>query len=116
MNEPLCGDLNRRVTFRFVQTKPNSNSGFTNTVSNEFTVWGRVEAVGAQIFWETSQINSTVTHRIFVRAVKGKTYPCDFKNVVWAVCENSRYKVMRVNDLNGEHRFTLLEVCAEGVN
>ena len=115
MNLPEIGKLNHRVTFQTISTVVNEGSGFTNKVKSEFETWGRIEAVGAQIFWETSQINSTITHRIFVRAVKGRTYPSDFKNVVWAVSEGVKYKIMRVTDVNAAHRFTMLEACADGV-
>lgn len=115
MNNLMCGDLNKRVTFETVKTVANKASGFNNQVTDSFTVWGRVEATGTQVFWNTSQIGPGVTNRIFVRAVKGKTYPCDFKNVQWASCEGVKYKILRVMDVNGEHRFTLLECCADGV-
>lgn len=115
MSFPEIGALNRRITFKAVKTVKNESSGFSNTVTSEFTVWGRVEAVGAQIFWNSSQIDCGITHRIFVRADKGRTYPQDFKNVRTATCDGVVYKIVRVTDVAGAKRFTVLDVRADTV-
>lgn len=115
MNEPLSGDLNRRVTFEFRKSVPNNQHGFDSVTVKTFTVWGRIEAVGYQIYWDSAQLEESVTHRVFVRAVKGKTWPRDLEKVIKVVSEGIRYRVRRVSDVNGAHRFTLLEVQAEGV-
>lgn len=113
---PEIGALNRRITFKAVKTVKNEQSGFTNRVESEFTVWGRVEAVGAQIYWNSSQIDGGITHRIFVRSDRSRTIPQDFSNVRTASCDGVTYKVVRVTDVAGANRFTMLEVRAEYVS
>lgn len=115
MIEPLSGDMNSRITFEFRKSVPNTKSGFDEVTTNTFTVWGRIEPVGFQVFWGSAQIEQTVTHRIFVRAIPGKTYPQDLTKLVKVSSEGLKYRVRRVQDVNSAHRFTLLEVQAEGV-
>ena len=115
MIEPLSGDMNSRITFEFRKSVPNTKSGFDEVTTNTFTVWGRIEPVGFQVFWSSAQIEQTVTHRIFVRAIPGKTYPQDLTKLVKVSSEGLKYRVRRVQDVNSAHRFTLLEVQAEGV-
>lgn len=116
MNFPEIGALNRRITLQRIETVVKPDAQFANRVQTEFTVWGRIESVGSLIFWQTSQINSGITHRIFIRSVKGKTDAFAFKNISWASSEGLRYKIKRVFDLNASQRFTVLEVEADGVN
>ena len=115
MNNPSVGALNKRVRFEFKKTIPNDQAGFTNKTVSEFTVWGRIEPVGSQIFWDAQQLEKGVTHRVYVRSIPGKTRPQDLEKVIRIVCEGLRYRMRRVADIAGEDRFTVIEVQSEGV-
>jgi hypothetical protein len=83
-------------------------------VTDSYQTWAKIEAVGSMIFWESSQTERAVTHRIFVRAVPGKTYPEDLFGVYAVKGDGLTYKVRRVAAANGGHRFTVLDVEARG--
>lgn len=114
MNNPEIGALNKRVSFELQQSVPNTMSGFDTVAAQTFEVWGRIEPVGAQIYWGTVQVGDGVTHRVYVRCIKGKTRPQDLTRLVDITCEGIRYRVMRVTDIAGEGRFTVIDVTSEG--
>lgn len=115
MNNPTVGALNKRVRFDFRKSVPNKDAGFSNQTVESFEVWGRVEDVGYQVFWDSSQIDQVVTHRIFVRRITGKTRPQDLTKLVLVSCEGLRYRVRRSMDIGGQERFTVIEAQLEGV-
>ena len=115
MNLPNVGDLRHRVTFELRKSVPNDQAGFSNVTTCTFTVWGNIEPVGAQIFWNTSQIEATVTHRVFTRYIEGKTRPQDLTKLIRIVCNGLKYRVQRVSDIAGKDRFTVIDVQQEGV-
>lgn len=112
MNLPSIGELNRRVTL-FTQTHtPDANMGFQPEVQEMMTVWGKLEVVGSGIYWGSKQIDEAVTHRIWVRRIRGATEPKLLRAVTEAVVDGMRYRVKRVEDANGAHRFTVMD-CEE---
>ncbi len=143
MNLPNVGDLRHRVTFELRKSVPNDQAGFSNVTTSSFTVWGDIQPVGAQIFWNTSQIETTVTHRVFTRYIEGKTRPQDLTRLsqieetvthrvftryiegktrpqdltrlIRIVCNGLKYRVRRVSDISGKDRFTVIDVQQEGV-
>ena len=115
MNLPNVGDLRRRVTFEMRKSVPNDSAGFSDVTTNSFTVWGDIQPVGAQIFWNTSQIEANVTHRVFTRYIEGKTRPQDLTKLIRIVCNGLKYRVQRVSDIAGKDRFTVIDVQQEGV-
>lgn len=115
MNLPNVGDLRHRVTFELRKSVPNDQAGFSNVTTSSFTVWGDIQPVGAQIFWNTSQIEVTVTHRVFTRYIEGKTRPQDLTRLIRIVCNGLKYRVRRVSDISGKDRFTVIDVQQEGV-
>lgn len=116
MIEPLSGDLNQRITFELIRHVADKNLGFSPKTKASFTIWGRIEPVGGVVYWGSVQVESSVTHRIFVRAITGKTRPQDLPKVVEITCEGMRYVSKRITDINGAHRFTLIEAELKGVD
>ncbi|WP_237178848.1 hypothetical protein, partial [Parasutterella muris] len=55
------------------------------------------------------QTEESITHRIFVRYVKGKTRPQDLPRLIEIECEGVWYRAKRVTDCNSAGRFTLFE-------
>lgn len=76
-----------------------------------------IDAVGALTFWfGKSQISdSSVTHRIVFRAVKGRSRVEDLTGRV-AIFHNAlRYKILRCYDYDGTGRYTVAECALETV-
>jgi hypothetical protein len=110
MNLPQIGELNRRVKIFFTVHLPDDRLGFSKATAHEDEVWGKIEPVGATIYWGAKQVDSGVTHRITVRRIDGRTRPQDFAGVVELEVDGIRYRVQRVADLGGVNRFTVLDV------
>lgn len=110
MNLPQIGELNRRVKIWLTVHLPDERLGFTQAAVREDEVWGKLEPVGAALYWGAKQVESGVTHRITVRRITGRTRPQDFAGVVELEVDGIRYRVQRVADLGGLNRFTVLDV------
>lgn len=110
MNLPQVGELNRRVKVFFTVHLPDERLGFMKATAREDEVWGKLEPVGATIYWGAKQVDSGVTHRITVRRIEGRTRPQDFAGVVELEVDGIRYRVQRAADLGGLNRFTVLDV------
>lgn len=110
MNLPQVGELNRRVKIWLTVHLPDERLGFTQAAVREDEVWGKLEPVGAALYWGAKQVESGVTHRITVRRITGRTRPQDFAGVVELEVDGIRYRVQRVADLGGLNRFTVLDV------
>lgn len=115
MRLPLPGELNRRVRLISLSHKPVGENGLTEESREICEFWGKVEVVGGSIYFDSSAINETLTHRIYIRWVKGETRPVDLQNLIEVECESARYRVRRRTDVNDAHRFTMLE-CEELMN
>lgn len=63
------------------------------------TVWGQLEVVGAGIYFGTKQVESTVTHRVTVRRITGKTRPQDLTTASTLTIDGVSYLIRRVADL-----------------
>ena len=110
MNRPEIGKLNRRVKIFHTMSVPDGRLGFSKASVREDVVWGRLEPVGACIYFGSKQIESGVTHRVIVRSMPGRTGPRDFKGVTELMIEGVIYRLRRVADLGGLDRFTVLDV------
>ena len=115
MKRPEIGKLNRRVTIRVVSHVPDQQSGFALSVDRSVTVWGSLEVVGAGIYFGTKQVESTVTHRVTVRRIKGKTQPQDLTTASTLTIDGIEYLIRRVADLGGAERFTVIDCEEKGV-
>lgn len=110
---PLIGELNRRVTGYSVSHSGGSlAAALDRSTSKLFELWGKVSPVGTVSYYESANIEQAITHRIFLRYVHGVSTPQDLAHLVEVECEGVWYRVRRVSDVNGEHRFTALD-CEE---
>lgn len=112
MKLPLSGELNRRIRLLSVTQKPIGESALEDVHEEIATVWAKREVVGGQNYWQSVNLEETVTHRFYVRWVKSLTRPVDWAKIVEIECEEIRYRVRRVTDVNDAHLFTMLE-CEE---
>jgi SPP1 family predicted phage head-tail adaptor len=110
MSEPGAGDLNRRVTLRRRSDSPADGGGLASQFSGEKKRWARIEPVGTAIYHDSVQTDSKITHRITLRYLG--VLPIDFEVIHGAVV----YRVSRATDMNGSHKFTVLEVEELGVD
>lgn len=98
MKRPEIGKMNRRVTISVVSHVPDASAGFTAQVEKKVTVWGQLEVVGAGIYFGTKQVESTVTHRVTVRRIAGKTRPQDLMTASTLTIDGVSYLIRRVAD------------------
>lgn len=110
MRLPASGDLRRRVTIRYWQDSPNVAFGLTPVFTEDYTCWAKIEPVGGSIYWGSKQTGDTVTHRVIVRYVAGKTDPDSITGEYVIESEGTRYRVRRVSDINDARRFVAVEV------
>lgn len=110
MRLPSSGDLRRRVTIRYWQDSPNVAFGLTPVFTEDYTCWAKIEPVGGSIYWGSKQTGDTVTHRVIVRYVAGKTDPASITGEHVIESEGTRYRVRRVSDINDARRFVAVEV------
>ena len=104
LREPSAGELNRRITIRLRSDQPASDNGIDSVFTDEKHRWASIVPVGTAAYSASVQLDAKVTHRITLRFLDCIT---DAHEVV----HGSRlYRVRRVADLNGTHRFTVLEV------
>ncbi|MBV6287361.1 phage head closure protein [Pseudomonas aegrilactucae] len=104
MREPSTGELNRRITVRLRSDKPARDYGLDSVFTDEKRRWASIVSVGAAVYSASVQLDAKVTHRITLRFLEGVTDDCE------VVHGSALYRVRRVGDLNGTHRFTVLEV------
>lgn len=109
---PVIGELNRRVLLLAVQHSPAGDARLTKNERKIAEVWGKVEINGGAAYWDSVNIDEAVTHRVYVRYVYGLTRPQDLKHLTELEIEGVTYRVRRCTDVNGAHRFTMLE-CEE---
>lgn len=104
MREPGAGDLDRRVIIRRRVDLPGADMGLNPTYEDAFPRWAKIEPVGAATYAGSVQIDAVVTHRIIVRYLTGITTAHEVVNGA------AIYRVRRVTDMNGGHRWTMLDV------
>lgn len=104
ITEPGAGRLDRRVTLRRRSDLPADGGGLASQFSEEKKRWARIEPVGTAIYNGSVQADAKITHRITLRYLG--VLPVDFEVVHCEVV----YRVRRATDMNGSHKFTVLEV------
>ena len=109
---PQIGELKWRVKLRVLESVPDRHGGFSKKTLVKDEMWGKLETVGAGIYFGTKQVDSTVTHRVYVRRYDGRTRPQDLAGVVECEIDGQIYRVRRIADAGGERRFTVLD-CEE---
>lgn len=109
MNEPLSGDLSQRCSIYSAKLLPNGKADHSTLRTPLWKCWCRIEVVGGAVYWDNVQTEDAVTHRIFVRSVKGKTRPQDLPRLIEIESNGLWYRVKRTTDCNSAGRFTLFE-------
>ena len=110
---PLIGELNRRVTgYSVAHAGGSLVAALDRSTIQLFELWGKVSPVGSVSYYESVNLEQTITHRIFLRYIPGTSAPQDLAHLVEVECEGVWYRVRRVSDVNGQHRFTALD-CEE---
>lgn len=115
MNLPEIGHLRHRVRIQREYKVPGEGATATRKVTEEKEIWGALEVVGSGIYWDSKEIEETVSHRIIVRTIKGVTRPQDLKGVRFFIVGGIRYQARRIADLGGEGRFTVIDCDEKGL-
>lgn len=104
LREPGAGELDRRVRIRQRSDVPASDMGLGSVFSEPKPRWAKIEPVGTSVYAEGVQTENRITHRITLRFLAGVTEAHEI------VHGSTIYRIRRSADMNGSHRFTLLEV------
>lgn len=104
LRHPHTGELNRRITLRLRSDVPALDMGLEPVFSEPRKRWAKIEPVGTAIYANGVQTDNKLTHRITLRYHPGITEAHE------VVHGETLYRVKRSADLNGAHRFTVLEV------
>jgi len=104
LREPGAGELDRRITLRLRADQPAPDLGLSSIFTDEKKRWAKIEPVGAATYSAGLQIDDKVTHRVTL-------YYLDGLSDAHEVLHSKRlYRIRRVTDLNGGHRYSVLEV------
>lgn len=112
MKEPDAGRLNQRCSIFEVKHAPVKASAIEKQRKLLMSVYCCLEVMGGQLYWDNVGTADEVTHRIFIRQVKGKTEPICFPHITEIDLNGATYRVRRVTDVNARGVFTLFE-CKE---
>ncbi|WP_042956586.1 phage head closure protein [Pseudomonas brassicacearum] len=104
VREPGASELDRRITIRLRQDAPASDMGLEPIFTDEKQRWARIQPVGSAVYSAGLQIDSKITHRVTFYYLKGMS---DAHEVLHGT---TLYRVRRVTDMNGNRRFTVLDV------
>ncbi|HSH72347.1 MAG TPA: phage head closure protein [Methylophilaceae bacterium] len=108
MAMPGAGELTRRIKIRAVKDNPVMGGGVAQQYTDLATVWAKHEPVGSAIFFGTQQVDAAVTDRFTVRFSSEITDKTVTANHVIEF-SGSRYRIRRVSDWQGAHKFVLIE-------
>jgi SPP1 family predicted phage head-tail adaptor len=104
MREPSAGELDRRITVRLRADIPAEDQGLDSLFSDQKKRWAKIEPVGTAVYANGVQTDVKITHRVTFYYLKGMSESHE------VVHGDTIYRVRRVADMNGNRRFTLLEV------
>lgn len=108
----MIGELNKRIVIKRWQDAPIDSADIEHQYGNPVSVWAGVEAVGSVTYWSSQQIGDAVTHRFKMRSYVGVTDVHSLTGQDIIEYGGMRYRIVRVNDLRAERRFTIVE-CTE---
>lgn len=104
MREPSAGELTRRITLRLRTDIPAPDQGLDSLFTGQKRRWAKIEPVGTAVYANGVQTDVKITHRVTFYYLKGMSESHE------VVHGETIYRVRRVADMNGNSRFTLLEV------
>lgn len=112
----FSGELKYRISlFRRVDS-PSLDLRAVSVDTKIGSYWAKIEAVGGMYFMQGLQQNQLVTHRIWIRWIRGKTDEHSLSHGVIVKCDGIVYEIIRVMDADNTRRFTVLEVQELGLN
>lgn len=110
MKLPQIGEMRRRVAIYNVAFSSSGASALSEKRVLMLEAWAKHEIVGGQNYWDSVNVEETVTDRFIIRYSKSlQTTPPSLKRMIELDCEGITYRVRRVTDMNGVGRFTALE-------
>lgn len=104
LREPGAGELSRRVRVRRRSDLPADSIGLDSVFSESKWRWAMIVPAGTGVYVDGIQTDNKFTHWITLRFLKGVTSDHE------VVHGSTLYRVKRSADMNGSHRFTLLQV------
>lgn len=111
---PEIGKLNKRVG---IYSRSDTPSG-SFAINTDFTlvqeVWGGLLPASAGTYWNGKQTGQDVTHRISLRCIPGVTDADSITTELELEIEGMRYRPVRVTDLLGMKRFTVIDAVQLG--
>lgn len=121
LTKPGAGELNRLVHLVRHISIPAEESSISGgapvlqDLGHEVqTIKGKLEAVGALTYWGAVQVGGSVTHRLYMREIKGVTDVRSLTQVVEMHIDGETYKLVRAQELDGAPRFVCCDVTCEG--
>lgn len=109
MAAPQIGELTDRLNIRTWHDVPGLVVEIDQIFGEGYPVWAKVEATGSAIYLGSMQIDSSITHKIWLRY----SAEVNQKTVTAAhVIEDdvSRYRIKRANQYEGKKEWLLVEV------
>lgn len=104
LREPGAGELNRRILVRRRADLPSADMGIESHFIEQRYRWAKIVPVGTAVYTGSVQTDARVTHWVILRYVGELT--TDYEVLRGEVV----YRVKRCTAMNGEHRFSVLEV------
>ncbi|MNJ27349.1 Phage head-tail joining protein [compost metagenome] len=104
MREPGAGELNRRIKLRLRSDLPEGEYDLASVFTEEKHRWARIAPVGTATYVAGLQVDAKVTHRVTLYFLDGLS---ECHEVVHGA---KVYRIQRIADINGSHRFTVLDV------
>lgn len=107
-SDPQVGELNDRVKIREWQDVPGFGSSIEKTFDAGVNVWAKIVPTGTAIYIGSMQVDSSITHQMFVRyspAINERTVTAN--HVV--ECDGLRYRVKRANRFKGQKVWLFIE-------
>ena len=114
MTLPAAGELNCRISIKRWEDVPSGNADLAAYYTEVWQCWAKIVPVGSLIYQGSIQTGDTVTHRIIVRQVVGKTDPASLNRQHVIDGNGLRYIVRRSIDMDGRKLFTQIEAEETG--
>lgn len=106
LRNPPSQKLDKRVCIRLRQDIPVGASGVDTLYTKPVKRWARIQPVGTATYTESAQTDTAITHRIWLRKIKGVTDAHEIEHPA----TGHVYRVQRLADLDGGNDFTIIEV------
>ncbi len=113
---PTAGELTYRITLFTRVDMPSAELGAYAQDTTIGSYWAKIEPVGGMYFMQGLQQNQSITHRIWLRWINGKTDEHSLTHGVMIKCKGIVYEIIRVMDADNTRRFTVCEVQELGQN